>query len=103
MRLFFLFLPSLFFNRALSQNLLVNGGFEDENICTEYHVNCAPEGWISTGNTYNNFFKIPGIAHSGQHCVAIEAGNTRIRYMRTYIRTQLLCKLRKGNTYLLQF
>src|SRR5436190_20536494 len=71
---------------SFSQNLLVNGGFEDENICTEFHVNCAPEGWISTADTYNNFFKIPALAHRGQHCVAVEAGNSKKQFMRTYIR-----------------
>jgi outer membrane protein OmpA-like peptidoglycan-associated protein len=77
----------------------VNGGFEDENICTEFHINCAPEGWISTADTYNNFFKIPGLAHSGQHCVAIEAGHAKKQFNRTYIRGQLLCRLYKGNKY----
>jgi len=88
---------------SFSQSLVVNVGFEDENICTEYNINCAPEGWVSTGNTYANFFKIPGIAHQGRHCVAIEAGNSRIRFMRTYIRTQLLCQLRPGNKYKIEF
>src|SRR5258708_30800240 len=88
---------------CISQSLVINGSFEDENICTEYNINCAPEGWISTGNTYANFFKIAGIAYNGKHCVAIEAGNSRIRFMRTYIRTQLLCKLRPGNKYKIEF
>ncbi|HET9826652.1 MAG TPA: OmpA family protein [Chitinophagaceae bacterium] len=88
---------------SFSQNLLVNGGFEDENICTEFHVNCAPEGWIATADTYNNFFKIPSLAHSGLHCVAIEAGNSKRQFSRTYIRSQLLCALRKGNKYRITF
>ncbi len=88
---------------SFSQNLLVNGGFEDENICMEYHVNCSPEGWISTSDTYNNFYKIPGIAHRGQHCVAVEAGNSKKRFIRSYIRTQLLCKLREGKKYRIEF
>lgn len=86
-----------------AQNLLPNGGFEDENICTEFHINCAPEGWIPTADTYNNYFKIPGIAHNGHHCVAIEAGNSRKQFARTYIRSQLLCHLRKGNKYRIEF
>jgi outer membrane protein OmpA-like peptidoglycan-associated protein len=100
--IFFILFVSIF-QLSFSQDLLVNGGFEDENICTEFHVNCAPEGWISTANTYNNFFKIPGIAHGGQHCMAIEAGNSRKRFIRSYIRTQLLCQLRKGNKYRIEF
>jgi outer membrane protein OmpA-like peptidoglycan-associated protein len=88
---------------SFSQNLLVNGGFEDENICTEYHINCSPEGWIATADTYNNFFKIPSLAHRGQHCVAIEAGNSKRQFGRTYIRTQLLCGLRKSSKYRIEF
>jgi hypothetical protein len=31
---------------AVAQNLLLNGDFEEENICSEYKVNCAPEAWL---------------------------------------------------------
>lgn len=86
-----------------SQNLLVNGGFEEENICTEYKVNCAPEGWISTSNGFSNYFKEGIRAYNGTHCMAVEAGRTRNKYQRTYIRSQLLCRLRKGNRYRLEF
>jgi outer membrane protein OmpA-like peptidoglycan-associated protein len=88
---------------SFPQNLLVNGGFEDENICTEFHINCAPEGWISTADTYRNFYKTPGLAHSGQHCVALESGNSKKQFTRTYVRTQLLCRLRKGSNYKIEF
>src|SRR5215831_3404696 len=88
---------------CFSQNLLVNGGFEDENICMEYHVNCSPAGWISTSDAFSNFFKNPGIAHRGIHCVAIEAGNSKKIFKRSYVRTQLLCQLRKGKKYKLEF
>lgn len=103
MKFFATILFSLISLFSFSQSLVVNGGFEDENICTEYNINCAPEGWISTGNTYANFFKVAGIAHTGAHCVAIEAGNSVIHYLRTYIRTQLLCNMRPGNKYKLEF
>ena len=33
---------------AAAQNLLLNGDFEEENICSEYKVNCAPEAWLYT-------------------------------------------------------
>lgn len=102
-RLFIFVFPFFIVHFSFSQSLLVNGGFEDENICTEFHVNCAPEGWISTADTYNNFFKIPWLAHSGQHCVAIEAGDSKKQFNRTYIRTQLLCRLRKGSKYKIEF
>jgi outer membrane protein OmpA-like peptidoglycan-associated protein len=94
----------LFFSGfSFSQNLLVNGGFEEENICLEYHVNCAPEGWISSGDAFNNYFKSAGRAHRGQHCMAIEAGFSFRSYQRTFIRSRLVCGLRKGHQYLLEF
>ncbi|HEV8504922.1 MAG TPA: OmpA family protein, partial [Chitinophagaceae bacterium] len=74
-----------------------------ENICTEYKINCSPKGWISTSDAFDNFYKIPGIAHSGQHCVAIAAGSSKKQFGRTYIRTQLLCQLRRGYKYRLEF
>jgi outer membrane protein OmpA-like peptidoglycan-associated protein len=89
---------------SLAQNLLANGGFEDENICAEYRVNCSPEGWInSTDVPFDSYFKDPKFAFEGKHCVAIEAGNKPGLVDRTFIRSQLLCKLRKGSMYKIEF
>ncbi|MES1222665.1 MAG: hypothetical protein ABUT20_44630 [Bacteroidota bacterium] len=97
--LFFFAAPLL----SSSQNLLVNGGFEDENICTEYHEPCAPEGWFGNTGGFKNYFVDSNIAYDGSHYLAIEAGRTRNKYQRSYTRTQLLCNLRAGNKYRLQF
>ena len=102
------FFPTIFFiltpGVSFSQNLLVNGGFEDENICAEYHVNCSPEGWINSSDVpYDSYFKGSRLAYEGTHCVAVEAGHTSSLSDRTYIRTQLLCKLRKGSIYRVEF
>jgi len=97
--LLFLFL----FNHSFAQSLLVNGSFEEENICTEYNVNCAPAGWISTSSGFENYFREPTRAHRGTHCVAIEAGVTNKRFARTYFRSRLLCALRKGKQYRVEF
>jgi outer membrane protein OmpA-like peptidoglycan-associated protein len=88
-----------FLPHGQSQNLLANGSFEDENTCTEYQVNCSPEAWISSGNGFSNYFKDPHLAFDGSHCMTIEAGKTRNKYQRTFIRSQLLCSLVKGNQY----
>jgi len=96
----------LFFTSIVcfSQNLLVNGGFEDENICAEYHVNCSPEAWINSSDVpYDSYFKDPKRAYKGTHCIAVEAGHTNGLTDRTYIRSQLLCKLRKGSIYRIEF
>lgn len=88
---------------SFSQNLLANGGFEEENICTEYHVNCAPEAWISSNDGFNNYFKDPRRAYAGVHCIAIEAGFSFRSFQRTFIRSRLLCGLRKGHQYRVEF
>jgi outer membrane protein OmpA-like peptidoglycan-associated protein len=96
----YLFLFPLF---GYSQDLVVNGGFEEENICTEYDMNCAPEGWVSSLNGFDNYFKDPVKAHGGAHCMSVIAGHAHKKYYRTYIRTQLLCRLHKGIQYKLEF
>jgi outer membrane protein OmpA-like peptidoglycan-associated protein len=88
---------------SFSQNLLANGGFEEENICLEYSVNCAPEAWISNGDGFNNYFKDPKRAYAGAHCMAIEAGFSYKSYQRTFIRSRLVCGLRKNHKYRLEF
>lgn len=97
---FFFLLWSL---QAGSQGLLVNGGFEDINVCTEYGVECSPEGWMTSGNNLTNFFKDAGRAHSGSNCMAFEAAHFQKPYNRTYLRTRLVCGLREGNVYQVSF
>lgn len=100
----FFFAPAIFCPFFLfSQNLLLNGGFEEENICSEFHVNCAPEAWLINDDVFNNYFKDIGRAYEGSHCMSIEAGNAKKTYKRTFIRSQMLCGLRKGNKYRVEF
>jgi outer membrane protein OmpA-like peptidoglycan-associated protein len=86
-----------------SQSLLLNGNFEEENICAEYKVNCAPEAWFTNDDVFNNYFKDVSRAYQGWHCMSIEAGSARKPFKRTFIRSQLLCGLRKGNQYRVEF
>jgi outer membrane protein OmpA-like peptidoglycan-associated protein len=88
---------------AFAQNLLVNSGFEEVNICSEYKVDCAPEGWMYTVPSFIYYFKDAGLAHSGEHFVGLIAANSQKAYYRTFVRTRLLCGLRKGKQYRLQF
>jgi outer membrane protein OmpA-like peptidoglycan-associated protein len=93
----------LIHNSLNAQNLLVNGSFEDENICTEYKVDCAPEGWLVNDDVFFSYFKDANRSHTGIHCMAIEAGHAVKPYKRTFIRSQLLCGLRKNNEYSVEF
>ena len=84
---------------GFSQQLILNGSFEDENICTEFTVNCAPEAWISSSDGFSNYFKDANRAYKGSHCMALQAGHRSKPFQRTFIRTQLVCALRKGAKY----
>lgn len=88
---------------VFSQNLLVNSGFEEENICSEYKVNCAPEGWIYSIPSFNYYFDDPSIAFNGSRFIALIAGHSEKPYYRTFVRSRLLCRLQKGNSYRLEF
>ncbi|MEI9943216.1 MAG: OmpA family protein [Chitinophagaceae bacterium] len=103
MKLFVSVLLLFIYCGTAAQNLLVNMGFEEENICTEYKVNCAPEGWLTNDDVFFNYFKDANRAYDGVHCMAIEAGHANKPYKRTFIRSQLLCGLRKGNQYAISF
>lgn len=104
-RILFLIAGLILLNAShlFAQNLLVNGGFEEENICTEYQVNCAPEGWVCNVDGFENYFKDPRRAHQGTHCMAIVAGFSFKNFQRSYIRSKLVCGLRKGHQYRLSF
>lgn len=99
----FIFFFALWSVQASSQGLLVNGGFEDMNVCMEYNVECAPEAWMSSSSGFVNYFKDAGRAHSGNNCMAIEAAHFQKPYNRTYLRTRLVCGLRKDNVYRISF
>jgi outer membrane protein OmpA-like peptidoglycan-associated protein len=94
---------SFFYLSAESQNLIANGGFEDENICTEYIKNCAPEAWIATSLYSNYYFDEADKAYDGRHFIGLTAGSIVRNGVRNFARTRLLCGLRKGHQYLLEF
>ena len=93
----------LYGSTAFGQNLLANGGFEDENICTEYEKNCAPEAWIATSLFANYYFDATQqravSAHEGTHYVGLTAGNLYNKGVRNFVRARLLCGMRAGHQY----
>ncbi|HZI00842.1 MAG TPA: OmpA family protein [Flavisolibacter sp.] len=88
---------------AAAQNLLLNGDFEEENICSEYKVNCAPEAWLYTVPSLIYYYFDEKGAYNGKHYVSFLAGHSKKPFYRTFVRNRLLCGLHKGNTYQLQF
>lgn len=94
----------LSYSVAYSQNLIPNGGFEDENICTEYIKNCAPEAWIATSLHANYYFDAAIMehtvaAHGGTHYLGITAGSLGMVGIRNFVRARLLCGLQEGHQY----
>lgn len=77
----------------------MNGGFEDENICTEYSKNCAPEGWISTSLYADYYFDDEPNAFEGRHFVGMVLARMQPQVAKHFLRSRLLCGLRKGNQY----
>lgn len=88
---------------GFSQNLLVNPGFEEENICSEYKVKCAPEGWIYTVPSLVYYYKDAEKAHEGSYFVMLIAGQEKRPNYRTFVRSKLLCGLQKSKTYRIDF
>lgn len=108
MRTFFLFYLLLISTIGFCQQLVCNGGFEEENICTEYQKNCAPEGWMATSLWANYYFDQAQLekgvpAYEGTHFVGLTAGSIRANGIRNFLRTRLVCGLRAGHQYRLIF
>lgn len=91
------------YQTACSQELLANNSFENENICTEYAQNCAPEAWICTSLVSDYYVYEPSFAYNGTHFLGLVVGNERRNGARSFVRSRLLCGLRKGKQYKLEF
>lgn len=94
-KLCFLFL--ILSSVARSQELLMNGGFEEENICTEFTKNCAPEAWINSSQR-DYYFDDGANAFEGQHFIGLNP-RTHTYPLRHFLRSRLLCRLRAGARY----
>lgn len=76
-----------------SQNLIANGSFEDENVCTEFNAKCTPEAWMTASPC------IPLYQGKSNKSIAFEIFNTSVPNTRKYIQTKLLCPLIKDKRY----
>lgn len=47
-RIYYLFIALFVAKISFAQNLILNGNFEDVNICTEMNAPCSPEAWRQT-------------------------------------------------------
>ena len=98
----FLLLPAfLFFAHTLTgQNLVINPGFEDENLC-ERGVICSPKGWYSTQHESVTYYYPSRKSRGGSHQMGLYIFDSRSS-KRTYVQTPLKCELVKGEPYKLE-
>lgn len=87
-----------------SQSILLNGSFEEVNICEEHKAKCSPAGWFFVRQiSAQGFFttnKLEGT--DGNNYLGILTASAASNY-RHYWQTQLLCPIQKGKKYTITF
>ena len=82
----------------LAQSIVANGGFEDENTCTELKAKCAPEAWFIYSRE-QRYINSPNYAYKGNYFVSMIMLNRTEKAKRTFIESKLLCTLQPGHEY----
>jgi len=105
MKLLTFILTLLFPLLVTSQNLIANGDFEENNICTEYGSACAPEAWFRIPPAdLNILFYSKEKPVSGKYSDLVIIENVyRPVALRIFLYTKLLCPLVEGKKYVLSF
>lgn len=94
------------FFETQSQNLFANAGFEDINVCTEYHAACAPEAWYYIKPTTNPLVsaRVAPKPLLGSNVLLVPVANVYLpNDQRSFVYTKLTCPLEKGKQYKLSF
>jgi hypothetical protein len=101
MRLFFnIILHFFILSNLSSQELILNGSFEESNVCKEFVATCSPVAWKTLNLAANNY--ITGRGKNGKASGVVIHKKSSKNY-RTYIKTRLLCPLIKDNLYDVSF
>jgi hypothetical protein len=95
-RLLNFILLNLIFTNLFSQNLILNGSFEERNVCKEFKATCSPLAWKTLNLSADNFILNPGKSGEGSGILAEKRDAFDFR---TYIKTRLLCTLQKDSLY----
>lgn len=99
MRCLLLFTGLLLHLSPRAQNLVINGSFEDANVCTEIHQYCSPSAWFYIKNHPQGYSLYSPITPSdGSVMLKLFAVNITSG-KRTYWQTMLQCSLIKGKEY----
>ncbi|MEO6584018.1 MAG: OmpA family protein, partial [Ferruginibacter sp.] len=106
-KFYFLFAFVLFISQnASAQNLFANEGFEDLNVCNEYHIDCAPEAWFYINPTTNPLVngRLVPRPMLGHNLLLIPVYNVFTpAKTKSFVYTMLACPLVKGEKYKLTF
>jgi len=81
------------------QSLVVNGGFEDVNSCTEFQQPCAPEGWFYPTFRSIGYDKNPGFAFKGYYCLGYTPYTEKAPGNYSVLLTPLVCRPIRGKLY----
>lgn len=80
-----------------AQQLVANGNLNDRNVCTEFHVTCAPEAWffiptyiLMSPNEDDNYYEVLSMG---------TLSDVKPPGKRDYLYTKLLCRLQQGKQY----
>ncbi len=99
--LFFLLFACHFNDLSAQTNLLLNGGFEDINICTEYNAECGVEAWFYLKDVkvemLSNDEKVPSLGNNSFGLFYTWSGYTGFTPV---IGTILPCRLQKDLRYI---
>ncbi|HVZ98539.1 MAG TPA: OmpA family protein [Chitinophagaceae bacterium] len=76
------------------QQLVLNGNFEDINVCTEFHALCSPEAWRLTSQE-----RLNSLMYDSNHFAAVVVCNSSVPDVRSYIETRLGDSLHPGRRY----
>jgi outer membrane protein OmpA-like peptidoglycan-associated protein len=93
---FLMLLPQL----LPAQNLLLNGGFHDINMCKEYYMPCGPKAWFGVPIGVDYFSN--GTGYDGKHYIGYYVNNPNKPYRRSFLQTEIMCPLIKDSTYVVE-
>jgi outer membrane protein OmpA-like peptidoglycan-associated protein len=93
---------SFFGSASLSAqtNFLLNGGFEDINVCTEYHAECGVEAWFYLKDVKAEMISSENDPLLGNNSFAIFYNWREYGGFTPVIGTILPCELQKGAIYI---
>lgn len=77
-----------------AQDLILNGTFEDINICTEFIALCSPEAWRLTSPFLPGYYK-----NAQNNCVDFIVYNSSVPNVRSYLESRLGDTLITGEKY----